>query len=328
MFYDAQEKFSKGESFDQDENICREEACVEDQSPSSLDGRRNLYSADMDNGSPMPHTPPPPDGPYKRRKVMKSTSTGFNFHIYPEEKRGQCADSPSLSQTPYSSDSEDAVEDTHYKDVLILFRFNDRDLPFELRQIIMSDVRLLTLLESGLPSWVIFLQSYPGFCHLYRPWMCPLARTLYVLISVVTVLIGFYDLYKNVPVLKATASRLCGPLLDWIETWDMVSRIKYLGTMLFLHNSEKAVKWFLMLTRTFKSFISILTQPMAGPVFEFLDLILPFWNACIEMLDSLFSVIWIVMESSFSLVENLVEIVLMPMWFVLSSIWNIGRLIS
>ncbi|KAI8558247.1 hypothetical protein RHMOL_Rhmol04G0075800 [Rhododendron molle] len=324
VFYDAQEKFSKGESFDHDENICREEACVEDQSPCSLDGICNLDPADTANGSPMPHTPPFPDGPYKRRKVMKSTSTGFNVHVYPEEKLGQCADSPSDSQTSYSSDSEDALEATHYKDVLILFRFNDRDLPFELRQIIMSDLRLLTLLESGLPSWVIFLQSYPGFCHLYRPWMCPLARTLYVLISVVTVLIGFYDLYKNVPVLKATASRLCGPLLDWIETWDMVSRIKYLGTMLFLHNFEKAVKWFLMLTRTFKSFISILTQPMAGPVFEFLDLILPFWNMCIEILESLFSVILIVMESSFSLLENLVEIVLMPMWFIFSSIWTIA----
>lgn len=324
VFYDTQENFSKGESFDHDENVCREDAFAEDQSPCSLDGRFNLYPSDTGNGSSIPHTPPPPDGPYKRRKVMKSTSTGFDVHICPEEKHAQSFDSPPHSETYSASDHEDTVEASHYKDVLILFRFNDRDLPFELRDIIMSDLRLLTLLESGLPSWVIFLQSYPGFCHLYRPWMCPLARTLYVLISIVTVLIGFYDLYKNVPVLKATASRLCGPLLDWIETWDMVSRIKYLGTMLFLHNFEKAVHWFLMLTRTFKSSISILTQPIAGPLVDFLNLILPFWNMCLEILESLFSVIGIVMESSFSLVENLVEIVLMPMWFILSSIWTIA----
>ncbi|KAK1416662.1 hypothetical protein QVD17_25777 [Tagetes erecta] len=48
-----------------------------------------------------------------------------------------------------------------YKDVLLLFRFNDHDLPFEL--------------------------------------------------FVVTVVIGFCDLYKNIPLLKATAARLCGP---------------------------------------------------------------------------------------------------------------------
>ncbi|KAE8728423.1 small ubiquitin-related modifier 1-like [Hibiscus syriacus] len=42
-------------------------------------------------------------------------------------------------------------------------RFDDRDLPFKLQQIITPDQRLLRLLEAGLPSWVIFLQSYPGF---------------------------------------------------------------------------------------------------------------------------------------------------------------------
>lgn len=97
---------------------------------------------------------------------------------------------------------------------------------------------------------------------------------------------------------------------------------KYLGTMLFLHNFEKAVHWFLMLTRTFKSSISILTQPIAGPLVDFLNLIVPFWNMCLEILESLFSVIGIVMESLLSLVENLVEIVLLPMWFILSSIWT------
>ncbi|PSS14357.1 Envelope glycoprotein like [Actinidia chinensis var. chinensis] len=318
VFYDARENFSQANGFDNDENFCNNDVSTEDQYPCCLDSTYNTSS-----GSSSPHTPP--DGPCKRRKVMKFTSTAFAVDIYPEETHGdEVVDSPLHSETSYASDCEDAVEATQYKDVLILFRFNDRDLPFELKDIIMSDLRLLTLLESGLPSWVIFLQSYPGFCHLYRPWMCPLARTLYVMISFVTVLIGFYDLYKNVPLLKVTASRLCGPLFDWIETWDMVSRIKYLGTMLFLHNCEKAVKWLLMISRTFKSFISVLTQPMAGPLMEFLDFILPFWNMCIELLESLWSVTWIVIGSSFSLLENLVEIVLLPMWFILSTIWTIA----
>ncbi|KAF5949947.1 hypothetical protein HYC85_011940 [Camellia sinensis] len=325
VFYDAQENFPKASSFD--ENICNDDVCAGDQSLCYLDSRFYLYSANMENGSSTPHTPhtpPPPDGPYKRRKVMKSTSSGFDVDIYPEETHGETVDSPLHSQNSYVSDCEDAVEATQYKDALILFRFDDRDLPFTLKEIIMSDLRILTLLESGLPSWVIFLQSYPVFCHIYRPWMCPLARTLYVLISFVTVLIGFYDLYKNVPVLKATASRLCGPLLDWIETWEMVSRIKYLGTMLFLHNFEKAVKWFLMFTRTFRSFISMLTQPMAGPLVECLDFALPFWSMCIEIVESLCSAIWFVLDSSFSLVENIVEIVLLPVWFILSSTWTVA----
>ncbi|KAL8189194.1 hypothetical protein R6Q57_028760 [Mikania cordata] len=95
------------------------------------------------------------------------------------------------------------------------------------------------------------------FCHIYRPWMCPLARVLYLAVSIVTVVIGFYDLYKNIPLLKATAARLCGPLFGWIETWEMASRIKYLGTMLFLHNSERAFKWFLTMSQTMRSLTTI-----------------------------------------------------------------------
>ncbi|XP_047341243.1 uncharacterized protein LOC124944939 [Impatiens glandulifera] len=224
----------------------------------------------------------------------------------------------------YDSDCEDAVEPTDYKNMLILFRFNDHDLPFELKDIIISDLRLLTLLEYGLPSWVLFFQSYPVFCHLYRPWMCPLARALYVLISVVTVLIGFYDLYKNVPVLKATASRLCGPLFDWIETWEMISRIKYLGTMLFLHNFEKAVKWFMLMTRATRSFVNLITRPMAGPFMELVGLILPAWNLFVNTIDGLVSVVWMIIGSAYNLVETLVETMLKPIWFTLSLVWNMA----
>lgn len=296
VFYDAEEVLSETNLSDDD------------------DINFSVYPATMESRTSGMHTPPPPTGPNKRRRLTNSFSGGVDVDIYSEERESGCLES---SKHLEMGDCEDPVEATEYRDVLILFRFDDRDLPFRLRQIIMSDLRLLTLLESGLPSWVIFVQSYPGFCHLYRTWMCPLVRALYVLISVVTVLIGFYDLYKNVPVLKATASRLCGPLLDWIETWEMVTRIKYLGTMLFLHNVEKAVMWFLMITRTTRSFLSVLTQPMAGPLLEFLAFLLPFWNMCMEAVDSFGSVIWIVIESSCSVVGDLVQILVQPIWFIL-----------
>ncbi|KAA8526546.1 hypothetical protein F0562_008251 [Nyssa sinensis] len=323
VFYDAQENFPRTSS-DDDKNTRNDNVCAEDETPYCLGSTSSLYLATMENRTSMPHTPPPHDGPYKRRKFIKPIGTRVEVDTYSEETPGKIIDLPTHSQTSCASDCEDAVEATQYRNVLILFRFNDRDLPFKLREIIMSDLRLLTLLESGLPSWVIFLQSYPGFCHLYRPWMCPLARALYVMISVVTVLIGFYDLYKNVPVLKATASRLCGPLFDWIETWEMISRIRCLGTMLFLQNFQKALKWFLMITRPTRSFLSIVTEPMAPPLLAFMDFLLPFWNTCMQVLEDLCSIIWTVIGSSCNLLENLIEIVLLPMWFILSVIWSIA----
>lgn len=312
MFYDAAESFLKGSITDDDERVFDVNSCGESGSPCHLINSRNVY----------PHTPPP-EGPYKRRKLT-SMCTDTEVDTYNEGDYSGSFDSPVYSQT-CASDCEESTEATEYRDVLLLFRFNDRDLSFKLKEIIMSDLRLLTLLESGLPSWVLFLQSYPGFCHLYRPWMCPLARALYVMISLVTVLIGFYDLYKNVPVLKATASRLCGPLFDWIETWEMVSRIKYLGTMLFLHNFEKAVKWFLMVTSTSRSFLSVLTQPLTRPFVEMLDIILPVWTISIQVVEGVCSFVWILIEGSWNLVDNIVEIVIQPVWFITKLMWSIGK---
>lgn len=311
-FYDAEENFSMTSPIEDDDLL------MEDNSSYCLGGSFDACPGTLDDIASEPPTPPP-TGPYKRRRVMKSIGTGVEVDCYTEETPCGHEGFIDSSETD-ASVCENAIEAKQYRDALILFRFNDHDLPFKLRQVVMSDLRLLTLLEAGLPSWVIFLQSYPGFCHLYRPWMCPLARALYVLISIITVLIGFYDLYKNVPVLKATASSLCGPLFDWIETWEMVSRIKYLGTMLFLHNFEKAVTWFLMVTRTTRSFFSVFTQPLVEPLAEILGFLLPAWNMFIEVAESSYSFVWIVIESSCSVLGDLIEIFAWPIWFL----WNIA----
>lgn len=318
VFFDAQEKFPRTteDGGDASDNICSP-----DGSPSYRNQRFRVYPVSVDSTSDPLQTPPPPNLPYKRRKVMKSISTETETDTYSGEGHSDDTDSPIYSQMSYDSECEEIVA-RQYKDVLILFRFDDRDLPFKLKDIVMSNLRLLTLLEAGLPSWVIFLQSYPGFCHLYRPWMCPLARALYVSISIVTVLIGFYDLYKNVPLLKATASRLFGPLFDWIETWEMITRIRCLGTMLFLHNFQKAVQWFLMITRTVRSFLKIITEPMMGPFMELLDVFDPLWSAFMQLAESSLSAIWTVIEFSCTLVGDFLEIILLPIWHIISFMWN------
>ncbi|XP_044466013.1 uncharacterized protein LOC123196175 [Mangifera indica] len=313
IFYDAEEDFWGATPKDDDENICSENQYGEDTSTQCITSMFSAYAVTTESRTSEPLSPPLTE-PYKRRKVMKCNGDEFEVEDL-------------LCNSETCTECDIAAKATQYRDVLILFRFNDPHLPFKLRKIIMSDLRLLTLLEAGLPSWVIFLQSYPGFCHLYRPWMCPLARALYVLISAVTVLIGFYDLYKNVPVLKAAASRFCGPLLDWIETWDMVSRIKYLGTMLFLQNFQKAVQWFLAITRTIRSFFLFVTLPMAEPLMEVLNFLLPLWNALVQVVESSCSIIWVLIGSSCSLIGDLMEIVLLPIWLIISFIWNIANFV-
>lgn len=227
-------------------------------------------------------------------------------------------------QEPNRVKVDNDIESMGYKDTLLLFRFNNRDLPFKLRQIITSDMKLLTLLESGLPSWVIFFQSYPLFCKLYRPWMRPLFRTLDILISLVTVIIGFYDLYKNVPLLKATASHICGPLFEWIEDWDMISRLRYLGTMLFLQNFEKAVKWFLATTRVLKMLVSLVTQPFLYPLQEMMDVLTPLLGMPSELGELFYTNVWIVVKFFHSVVVNMIDILFTPLEFLYSYLFSLG----
>ncbi|KAK4789605.1 hypothetical protein SAY86_016909 [Trapa natans] len=313
VFHDAKEEFP-GSCIGSREKSCSSDSCLWESSPRSAGSRFSVFSALYDDGQSGMHTPP------LEGRVTKFTENDGELGHCSDERQYESEDS---SDTSSASDDENSVDSFNYKDSLIIFRFNDHDLPFKLRKIIMSDVRLLTLLESGLPSWVIFLQSYPVFCHLYRPWMCPLARAFYVIISIVTVLIGFYDLYKNVPILKATAAHLCGPFFNWIETWEMATRIKYLGTMLFLHNCQKALKWFLMMSKTTRSFFSIVAQPFV----EHLSGLFPIWNAFSEVVYSFFSIISMTVGSTCSLVVDLVEVLLTPFWLLLSLVWTIGNLI-
>ncbi|XVE72742.1 hypothetical protein DITRI_Ditri11bG0063100 [Diplodiscus trichospermus] len=216
---------------------------------------------------------------------------------------------------------------TEYQHTFLLFTFNDRNLPSKLRQIITSDLKLLALLEAGLPSWVIFLQSYPLFCKVYRHWMPLLLRTIYILISLITVIIGFYDLYKNVPLLKSTASHLCGPLFKWIEAWDMISRIRYLGTFLFLQNLAKAVKWFLMIARAVKLPLLLLTRPLMQPLEEIMELVVPEWSIFAGIGEQFYITARTLVEPLCSLVSEFLEILLSPLELLYKYIWSLVTLI-
>ena len=61
-----------------------------------------------------------------------------------------------------------------------------------------GDERLLKLYESGLPAWAIYAPQYGMW---YRPWMRSITYMLFILVSAFSLVMGFYDLYKNVPYL-------------------------------------------------------------------------------------------------------------------------------
>ncbi|XP_042007383.1 uncharacterized protein LOC121755993 [Salvia splendens] len=320
-YYDSEESFLTIIDEDGDETTS-DVTLAGSETPGTLEHTPSVCPDTTESINDTHRVSPTLNEPPRRCKLFRSS----HYEAKHASSSGEANSEPNgiCSKTSDVSDTEEKIEVTIYRDVLILFKFSDPYLPFKLKDIIMPKLRLLTLLEAGLPSWVIFLQSYPGFCRLYRPWMCPLARGLYVLISVVTVLIGFYDLYKNVPLLKATVSRMFGPLCDWIDAWEMTSRIQYLGTMLFLHNFQKAMKWFLTATRTILSFLSFCVMPLARPFAEVLELFLPLWNLFTPVAQDFFSVISAVVESSFTMIGDILEIFLLPVWYLFNVAWNVS----
>ncbi|GIL98365.1 hypothetical protein Vretimale_3747 [Volvox reticuliferus] len=160
---------------------------------------------------------------------------------------------------------------TYYYNTLVL-GFRDPILPQELRRFVKvkswphwmllstdhSDIRLLKLYESGLPSWAIFMPCY-GLP--YRPWLRRALWLLFIAISIFSMGCGFYDLYKNVPFLKqvvtAVASRMYLPaaeLFEWLERHTQI-RMSILLTYLF---SKSPLLMSLM--RMLRSLIAILQQ--------------------------------------------------------------------
>lgn len=61
---------------------------------------------------------------------------------------------------------------------------------------VQADMRLLKMYESGLPAWAVFLARYGLW---YRPWFRRAAYLAFIAISIFSMAVGFWDLYKNVP---------------------------------------------------------------------------------------------------------------------------------
>ncbi|KAL3624668.1 hypothetical protein CASFOL_031336 [Castilleja foliolosa] len=130
-FYDAQESFPRtneshnDDIINNDTHTTDETPCsthTTDESPCSLRNCFGVYPVTMANRIHKFTTPPPLNGPYKRRKVM--TPIFCDLGISPDTENVE-----TLPQTPNdSSDSEEILKPTLYRDVLILFRFDDRDL--------------------------------------------------------------------------------------------------------------------------------------------------------------------------------------------------------
>eukprot|EP00933_Yihiella_yeosuensis_P062043 TRINITY_DN64970_c0_g1_i1.p1 TRINITY_DN64970_c0_g1~~TRINITY_DN64970_c0_g1_i1.p1 ORF type:complete len:1132 (-),score=160.24 TRINITY_DN64970_c0_g1_i1:263-3658(-) len=111
------------------------------------------------------------------------------------------------------------------------FRFDDPFMPYVLREVVHDPERpqLLRLCEAGLPAWAIYLPQYTG---LYRRYMRHIMAAVLLLLSCVSMLLGFYDLYKRIPAVRSLLKQMLGPLTSRLEDLVVVRLSVLLGWML------------------------------------------------------------------------------------------------
>eukprot|EP00775_Hariotina_reticulata_P009853 gene9853-10012_t len=117
------------------------------------------------------------------------------------------------------------------------------------------------LYESGLPGWAVMLPSYGLW---YRPWLRRVTWLLFVLLSVVSMAMGFYDLYKNVPYFKQVMVALFRPaaaIFEWLEGHTQI-RLSILLTYM-LGKSQLLVQLHKLLAHTS---LKALYAPATGQV--------------------------------------------------------------
>ncbi|XP_062117607.1 uncharacterized protein LOC133831361 isoform X3 [Humulus lupulus] len=136
-----------------------------------------------------------------------------------------------------------------------------------------------------------------------------------------------FKLKQNVPLLKATISHICGPFFNWIESWEMLSRIKYLGTMLFLQNFEKAVKLLLMTTRATKLLVSEVSDFLLYPIEVMADFLLPLWRFLADTTEASYNIGLLIAEFLHSIVGLLVEDLITPLKVLYSYVLSSATLI-
>ena len=82
--------------------------------------------------------------------------------------------------------------------------------------------KILRNYEAGLPGWAVnlatnrFVPNLPWIGVWYRPRMRTLLTTVIIIVQVVSMICGFYDLWRNIPFIQPTLILIWTPVYNWV----------------------------------------------------------------------------------------------------------------
>eukprot|EP00347_Sterkiella_histriomuscorum_P004028 403362021 len=170
---------------------------------------------------------------YKQTNELQDLHEFFNTNIPLVESELLDLDIKQ-SKTPvkYTQKLIQIKDERVLKDLTIVAYYEDPILPHALRELLNQNdkqsKKMFLMTEIGIPHWTVVLAQF-GY---YKPWIRFLVKYLVTLMSILTMILGFWDLYKNVPFINTLIQTHLQSLYQFFEDHVIIRLSMLLGLIL------------------------------------------------------------------------------------------------
>ena len=265
-------------------------------------GTRQMYPFDDEKANLQVENSMPGGVKGRPAETFHSTESSDEEYFSVKEKRSSSFDSPDLSYGLSYWHSE-------FKYRTIVAYFEDPILPYFMKKLVRNpdNTFLLRKYERGIPSWAVFLPSY-GLP--YRPWMRRAMAFLIFCVSLITMILGFYDLYKNIPRLRESLHMVFGTVFEDFEQ-AIILRLSFLLGYIFATNE------------LFRNLIAIVFTPLQS-LFQIIDFSLNPVKSLLSTLQPLVKVFSLLIRVIYFLATQVKDFVLIFMSLPFDIVWGTG----
>lgn len=199
---------------------------------------------------------------------------------------------------------EKPFHECEYNNFTIVAYFEDPIFPFYIKNLLKKPKNkyLLTMYERGIPSWAQFLPSY-GLP--YRPWMRRVMAVIIFMFSLITMLLGFYDLYKNIPQLRDFLSSHLGKCF---ETFEQAIVLRFSMLLGYIIASSQVFRNFISSFVIFQPYVLALIQQIAYEFEGFFSIFSDIYSMFAYIFSAFASIFDLLKKLKVLFIDNLVDL--------------------
>ncbi|CDW84397.1 UNKNOWN [Stylonychia lemnae] len=180
--------------------------------------------------------------------------------------------------------------------------FDDPILPYALREVVnkKQNRALFLMHEAPIPQWTVLLAQF-GY---YKPWIRIIVKYLVYIISIFTMILGFWDLYKNVPVINSFIHNHLNSLQQLFEDHVTIRLSILLVKLIFYMPTMSILKILLLIKDGFIGIYLIIKEIIIG-ISAIKKVIIPAAKTVSENKETTLSIIQFFQAIGFSYSQSL-----------------------